>query len=479
MNGNRPEIGHRVNIGPVTKNSGRIGFVLTGHLVNIILAIGITLLPDATQELTLIRFCFSLSIVFAFVVLWAHRSNALFFGRTVLLILPGYCAAGVQIYNPDLYYSYYGRSAQYLQLSVLLYAYTNLALAGSEWGLLLGGRTNVETKSPNPLAGNIFFYAPIIPLLFISYYVALMYGASLFEASYASGGGISGIGSAPTIGAILAFCMFGHLMTRSSVPKVMMLVLCLFAFLVWGMLLRGGRQDVLSVLFGFYILYWSFRGRSAPISRLAVFLGAPIIVLAEYFAFLRANILSADFDYVDCFRQFVHFYLNPVDTVNLSTTGAIASTFSNTVFAVNAGLTKLLYGRTYWEYILRTPPEALYPDRPRDYSWIFLDWNLTAGGGFFELAEAYLNFSVVGVFIVPLAISYMISRGFHQFVARKSLLSCFFLFGILSVFLRGGLYQTFAFYRAVMVAMTILATLYLLSALGRGRSGNVRDIRIS
>jgi hypothetical protein len=206
-------------------------------------------------------------------------------------------------------------------------------------------------------------------------------------------------------------------------------------------------------------------------------IGVAFIVLMEFFGFLRANVLSANFNYVDCFHQFLEFYLHPGDTISFDAFSGIATTFANIIYAKAIGLVSVLHGRTYWEYILRTPPEFLYPGRPQDYSLIFKDWNLSSGGGFFELAEAYLNFGSIGALLIPFIISFFISRVFYGAIRKKSLVSIFALFGILSVFLRGALYQTFAFYRGQLVAAVVLFILLSFVKMSRMRSSHVRDIR--
>lgn len=454
-------------------------WALAGHAFNCMAALVVLFSPIGAAELYTVRVIYCVSLGFALGLLWYRRNNALFFARTLLLLMPGYFAAGVQLFDPSLYYSYYERVSQTLDVSLTMFALSNLALLGSEIGLHRGTFRVRAMNSENPLQDDIYFYISVIPVIAISYYVALMYGSSLFEASYSNGGGISGMGSAGTFGTVLLFAMFGHLTTRATLHKYWIFGFCVFFLLGYAILLRGGRQDVLSGFFGLYVLYWGFRGRPARISGITMIAALAVAVLMEFFGFLRANVLTANFNYADCFHQFIEFYLHPGDTVSFDVFSGIATTFANTIYAKTVGLAATLNGRTYWEYILRTPPEFLYPGRPQDYALIFKDWNLSSGGGFFELAEAYINFGVLGAIVVPFAISFFISRVFYSFLNGRSLLSCFALFGIMSVFLRGALYQTFAFYRAQLVAMTILLTLYFLVKIASGRGRDVRDIRVS
>ena len=60
------------------------------------------------------------------------------------------------------------------------------------------------------------------------------------------------------------------------------------------------------------------------------------------------------------------------DIVRFGTVSPISTTFANTVWLVDSKTIDLTLGKSYFEYILRTPPEFLYPNRPIDYSWIFV-----------------------------------------------------------------------------------------------------------
>lgn len=448
---------------------GRFRFASFAHVANCALA-SMLLITDGGQGIALgtLRAMFAFSGTMLLFLVWGKRNNALFLARTLILILPGYFAAGVQLWDPKLYYSVYEAVSQTLDISLTMYALSSFALLGSEVGLWLGSRNGGSARVGPALSDDFFFYATIVPFLLVSYYVSLMYGKSLFEASYASVAGLAGIGSSTAIGAILAFVMFQNYLLKPSVSKGIVLTLSLMYFLIFGMLIRGGRQDVLSCLFGLYVIYWGQKKIGAPISLRAAIAGIGLFIFMEYLGYIRSNVLSGGFDYVGYFYEFIGYYFNPNGIVSFGTISPIASTFGNTIYAVKTGITGHIWGAGYWDYILRTPPEFLYPDRPRDYAWIFQDWNLKAGGGFFELAEAYLNFGVVGVILVPMGISFYISRVFTRYLSDGSLLNNFLLFALLSVFLRGALYQTFAFYKAAIASIILM---YIFRTLGMLRAG--------
>jgi hypothetical protein len=146
--------------------------------------------------------------------------------------------------------------------------------------------------------------------------------------------------------------------------------------------------------------------------------------------------------------------------VRFGTVSPIATTFSNTVWLVDNDVIGLTWGKSYLEWLLRIPPEIIFPNRPRDYAWMFSDYDLFAGGGFFELAEVYMNFGASGALVIPGIISFLLAKAYHNAKQRQTVLSYFLLFSFLAIFFRGTWYQTFAFFRAFLVCI-ILYCIYL------------------
>lgn len=455
----------------------KFSFSYLGHLINFVFALTILGTGGGQGiELSVLRSMYVLSVAFAVWLVFGKRRNFLFLARTLILILPGYYAAGVQLCDPALYYSHFERVSQTLDISMTMYALSSLALLGSEIGLWRGSVVKGYTRTSSSLSDDFFFYIAIGPFIAVSYYVSLMYGKTLFVAGYASEAGASGLGVTTAIGSMLAFVMFQNFLIKPRFIKGLILTACMMYFLIFSMLIRGGRQDVISCLFGLYVIYWGQKRDSAPISGHVAIVGVIGFVFMEFMGFIRGNILTAGFDYVAYFGEFVRASLHPGGVVAFGTISPIASTFSNTVYALKTGLVGHIWGKGYLEYILRTPPEFLYPDRPTDYAWIFQNWQLSAGGGFFELAEAYLNLGVIGVIIAPMVVSFYIARVFSRYIREASMLDSFLLFGILCVFLRGALYQTFAFYK---VGLAALILMWIFSALSRLRSsGRVVPVKM-
>ena len=124
----------------------------------------------------------------------------------------------------------------------------------------------------------------------------------------------------------------------------------------------------------------------------------------------------------------------------------------------------MLYGQSYFDYIMRTPPAFLGTDRPEDLALQMDVYGIMmAQGGIFEVAEAYWNFGLVGAFIVP-----FILTKFLAFLLEGGLKgtsnSFFYYVTFLSFSLmmpRGIWYQTFASWRLITICI-IFTFIYLL-----------------
>jgi hypothetical protein len=89
---------------------------------------------------------------------------------------------------------------------------------------------------------------------------------------------------------------------------------------------------------------------------------------------------------------------------------------------------------------------------------MFQEYGLLSGGGFFELAEVYMNFGLLGALVIPGIVSFLMAKSYYHAFYRQSMLSYFLLFSFLTIFLRGTWYQTFAFFRAFLVCMLLYVT---------------------
>jgi hypothetical protein len=224
-------------------------------------------------------------------------------------------------------------------------------------------------------------------------------------------------------------------------------------FLVYALFLRGSRQDVLTALFGMLVCSALVKRQSFAVTRKFAFFVLITFILFELWGTARLVLATNKSGLKDVVDTVVKNSTNVADAIQFGTVSGIATTFSNMVWLIENEKIELAWGRSYWEYILRSPPAFLYPDRPTDYAWIFPDYNLEAGGGFFEIGEAYMNLGLVGALLFPAIVSYLMARSFFNAMQKQTAFSYFLLFSFLGVFFRGTWYQTFGFYKLFLTVM--------------------------
>jgi hypothetical protein len=228
--------------------------------------------------------------------------------------------------------------------------------------------------------------------------------------------------------------------------------------LIECMLLRGMRAEVVGTLFGGFMLYSIFYRK-----RLSGYVVISAFSFGFVFVYLwgsyRATAASG-FSLYDAFAFMLssarsYDYLGN-DLYQTGTFGDISATFFNAVALIESRAMGLLYGSSYFDFIPRTLPALLYPDRPRDLSFVFYDVGIAYGGGIFELAEAYLNWAAAGCFLVPFAISSLLGAVYELALAKPNVLRLAICGVFAGSIFRGTLYQSFVFYRAATVFLAFL-----------------------
>ena len=132
------------------------------------------------------------------------------------------------------------------------------------------------------------------------------------------------------------------------------------------------------------------------------------------------------------------------------------------IVQVREGYTGLLFGESYFNYFLISPPAFLSLPRPLGLEWATeINGQIMAQGGIFEVAEAYWNFGLFGCFFVSFWLSY-----FFAWLLRRGLLHnnyffivWYFVFGIHGF--RSIWYQTFSYFRLMTVMLVILGLSYI------------------
>lgn len=412
-----------------------------------------------------------------------ERRNLLFLARTFILGAIGYFPIVVKMWRgPDALFSAYEPSTQAFEITVIMYVAASFALLSSHVGFDFA-RRHRPTSSSLPSDAPASSYWKLAALLgvcmavFSSVMFVRGYGESVLSAGYGAERGGKGLpfGSVGILGSMGMFALYVAGL-KGQVPHWKLLVAAVGAlFIIYSQLLMGVRQDAMSTLFGLVILYGVVQGRELQLRVSYLPVMAVGYIFFEVWGFAREAL--ADGVPISSFITLTFAAVGSGEAVKLGTISPIATTFSNTVFLVQQGVIEHSLGRSYWEWLLRIPPEALYPDRPKDYALMFEDLGLMSGGGFFELAEVYMNFGLLGALVIPGIISYVLGRVFYFVLRQQTMLSYFVLFAFLAVFLRGTWYQTFAFFRAEMVCLiayfVCVALVQFLKLIGRHERASV------
>lgn len=404
------------------------------------------------------------------IVCVTESDNILFLARTFILGFIGYFPILVKIlYGQDALFSGYEQSTQGFDIAAIMYVTTSFALLSSQIGFVAarykrqpnGSLIEVPMRPLSIGSAEIpityWYVAAMVGILLAAvsaYFFVMAYGPSILVAGYGAserlGGGLP-FGTVGVLGAIGIFSLFiaglkGHLRRWK-----LMFLLFSGVYIIYSQLLMGLRQDAMSVLFGLLVLYGVAKRREIGL-KLAYF---PLIVIGYIFFEawgVARTALAAGIPLMDIvWSTFVG--MRDSEVVRLGTVSPIATTFSNTVFLIENQTITFSLGKSYIEWLLRIPPEVVYPARPVDYALMFEEHGLSAGGGFFELAEVYMNFGVAGGLVIPGLVSFLMGRAYYYAMNQQTMLSYFLLFSFLTIFFRATWYQTFAFFKAFLVCM--------------------------
>lgn len=374
--------------------------------------------------------------------------------RIIFLAAIGYYSGIAKSINPDMLFIDFGISVQTFSVGVKMYGITSIALLGAAIGFAL---TKVPTIQPRffvinkPMPWQPIFWLSGFLSIIIGFLSAKSYGPPVWEGSYASGDGEGQLlGNLQSIGVILmSLNVLAAMRLRQYKLTALSFIVCVYV-LGFGILIRGGRLEFLGGLLALFVGIPAAVGKRRRVTCGTYILLITAALMMEVFGNLRSSLTTPDAEtilegYSRMFDSGIFF---------TGTVSGIASSFANVVHMIDHQIVAHQLGTSYFEYLLRTPPEFLYPNRPKDFSAIFDDYGYISIGGFFELAEAYINFGIAGVFIVPLVISHVIA-----YVYKRALVGNLFfyvqLIAILSVFMRGAWYQTFAYYKASFTGMFI------------------------
>jgi hypothetical protein len=363
-----------------------------------------------------------------------------------------------------------------------MFGLTSIALFGAAAGLLVGGRKLAHpTREWSGIeftrtSWKALFIVTSILVLITGALSARSYGPSVLQAQYATNEGKGQLlGNLQSIGvmALVLAWIAGTRIDSSKRMKIWLIFLVAY-YLGWGIFIRGGRLEVLAGILSLVAIPAAARGRVMGL-RWYHYIGVVLLaIVMEAWGGLRSTLSAEDIN-SDTGDSLIMGYkaLQEIGIYHAGTISAIASTFANMLDMIHNHLLDYTYGGSYFDFLLRSPPEFLYPNRPPDLAWMFDDYGYQAAGGFFELTEAFMNFSVFGCLLVPFCVSYFLAMFY-----RKAIAGNFFFFmvfsAMLSVFFRGAWYQTFAYYKAVLTGIVLYLGFWLTAQLFPGKRRRAR-----
>lgn len=454
------------------KKSSPFGRVIIFFVLICLYYCGILLCNSTFDSDSLIKFLIITSLFSAILIARASY-NIIFFSRLILLFLVGVYPFTIKLIDPAYYFSVFEFKTQSLEITTFMYGLTLIALPSAFIGWLIGQKLVHCSKRPvvnlNFDYYRFFFYASGIALIYFGHMIAVSSGGTIFNMAYGmSTSGTPLLGTAAATGGVALSIMFYCALVLDEKKYLFLFVAAGFYLLIWCQLIRGLRQECIGTCFSIFIIYLMFHHKKIGWRPVYFIYMIPMYLFLELWGLVRTGLhlyIRGETDVSDVINMGLGNAAIMDNVVYSGTLGPITTTFANTVFLGENGLISFLYGSGFTDYLLRTLPAFLYPERPQDLAYIFQDYGLSSGGGFFELAEAYLNFGILGAALVPLLISLAISCAYAYAKKGANLYRFFALTSLLCVWLRGAWYQTFAYYKSFISATILFLIISFIYAL--------------
>jgi hypothetical protein len=331
---------------------------------------------------------------------------------------------------------------------------SSIAFLFSVIGWEIGYRVKVLPKnsfieSPSSIA--VFFFAIIVAVL-SAHLSGVGRGVVLSQGYGSLESGAFNIGMFPYIA--LFFLMVATHSAKTNSEK-MILAFAVVYIIGYEFLLKGRRLEVLAY-FVYFISFCDVYGLSKERLRKLIFFGVGLVIFLAFWGLARSSLSNAITAVTD--SSGTALFANSDGFVVLPTISNISLTTLLVVDKVENGM-PLLLGNSYLDFIPRTLPQFIYPDRPKALSSI-----LTLQGGLHEISEAYVNLSIFGVALIPFLISFM--GGVIQKTTESGLLFTRLLYFSYAICLvRGVWYQTFTLYKSLLFSIVFIFIIYVLISL--------------
>jgi hypothetical protein len=406
--------------------------------------------------------------------------------RFLLLGLPGLLVGGIVLFGQiPVLFTVSAMQYQTSPIAIQILFLSILALCSSYFGWLFANPTEWRvTAKPRSLSGGEFagrYWSYFFIAVVCGTFAAKALGGLLWDRSFSYVGmqPYMGIGVFSVFASFSVIAMYSLMLTTRNTGKVYWWGLGFVAayVLVYCLLLRGARLDVLGTLVALFFLTVLHRGKQVDPWQLGGILAVAVAIVLVW-GVLRHDSIGRGAT-LESFRGAFSLVLVQADGsayLHLPNVADIVAVLFQVVGLVDDGHLALQHGQSYLNYLPQTLPTFLYPDRPLGFSINNINGQVMTGS-LFELAEAYANFGVWGCLIVPGLLTYLGAIANREAIKRGTFMS-YLWYGIaLAIVIRGTWYQNFSFYKApvswLVVEAGILLLVVLTSVIKRNKEGKV------
>ena len=406
--------------------------------------------------------------------------------RFLLLGLPGVLVGGVVLSGKiPVLFTVSAMQYQTNAIAIQIVFLSILALCSSYFGWLIAKPMQWKISADcgsftgGEFAVRYWFY--FVLALICGAFAAKALGGLLWERSFNYVGmqPFMDIGVFSVFACFSVIALYSLLLTTQNVGKGYWLGLGFVAayVLVYCLLLRGARLDVLGTLVALFFLIVLHRRKQVGPWQLGGILAVAVAVVLVWGVLRHDSIgRGATLESINGAFSLVLVQADGNAYLHLPNVADIVATLFQVVGLVDDGHLALQHGQSYLNYLPQTLPAFLYPDRPLSFSINNINGQVMTGS-LFELAEAYANFGVWGCLIVPGLLTYLGALANREAIKRGTFMSYLWYGIVLAIVLRGTWYQNFSFYKApvswLVVEAGVLLLVTLTSVMRRNKDGKV------
>jgi hypothetical protein len=220
--------------------------------------------------------------------------------------------------------------------------------------------------------------------------------------------------------------------------------------------MRGVRQDSIGFLLAFYAI---IKSKKYITNEKGVYK----LVLTLFFISWIGSVVTGLLRESLTFENLLTIAQNPFALFTIISSNYVVfnmNTASMTIGTLNVLPLKIqdqgyLYGKTFLDWLPRTLPEIIYPNRPIGPEFSMNHNNEWFGwGGIHETSEIYWNFGLIGIIFIPMLISYLINSVGKSFLRSNSPFSAIPIVWLIMM-PRWSWYQLFALYKSTFVMIIL------------------------